>query len=154
MPTIKSIGANPGDSLNDCIETYLTLQPTHVTSETTVINFNDIDYPVGYFDKDNIELFKLGFTTISNLHSLISHGYSVDSKEYKGQSSYFANEIINGFQDKPIAAEHILGAFDSAMIVSSRPAPNKPGVPMFSEFDKKILEERLNQKKAEIGKSY
>lgn len=151
MPYINVVKVEPGDTMDRCVDKYLILQEGGLTDEFTVIELNGNQYPVGYFNRDNIDMFNLGRVTLSNLHALLGHGATPNNEQYKQHGLYFAEQIIERFQDDPGKAEAILKAFDELFAATTRPEPNKPGMPMFDEEAKAQIRVALEEKKAALG---
>lgn len=154
MPYIKSISAVSGDTMDDCIKTYLTFKSAGLTNNNTVINFNDIEYPIGYFSEENIETFELGLITRSNLWAYYAHDNQPTSAECKKHARYFADQVLEVFHDNPYTADEILTKFDELMRKSTRKNPQDYGTPMFDEEEKKRIEDAIAQRKAELGRKY
>ena len=150
MAYVKSIGLNAGESIEKGIDTYLKYLDVGITKIDTVINFNGRDYPIGYFDKNNIDLFKLGLTTISNDFELLARNIKPESEEYKAQGRYFADKIIENFGDDLSAADSLLEKFDDIMSEMTAKYENGP-IPMFDqeELDRinMLIEEKSDANK-------
>lgn len=113
MAFVGSINLDGGETFNDGIEYYLQIQSEDLTRKQTVLNLNDIEYPIGYFNKDNIELFKLGMLTIKNMGYLIDRGLDIDSDQYKKHADYFIEEAFKAKFDNPYDCEEVLEAFSN-----------------------------------------
>ena len=112
MPFIKTIGLMPGETVTGAIDTYLNYKMQGLTTNDTTIEANDHQYPVGYFSDENIDVFKLGITTLINLGYVLDKGGSVDSDDYKKHSDYFINEAFEKFAPiSPYHTEDMLCAF-------------------------------------------
>ena len=150
MAYVKSIGLNAGESIENGIDTYLKYLDVGITKIDTVINFNGRDYPIGYFDKNNIDLFKLGLTTISNDFELLARNIKPESEEFKAQGRYFADKIIENFGDDLSAADSLLEKFDDIMSEMTAKYENGP-IPMFDqeELDRinMLIEEKSDANK-------
>ena len=150
MAYVKSIGLNAGESIEKGIDTYLKYLDVGITKIDTVINFNGRNYPIGYFDKNNIDLFKLGLTTISNDFELLARNIKPESEEYKAQGRYFADKIIENFGDDLSAADSLLEKFDDIMSEMTEKYENGP-IPMFDqeELDRinMLIEEKSDANK-------
>ena len=150
MAYVKSIGLNAGESIEKGIDTYLKYLDVGITNIDTVINFNGRNYPIGYFDKNNIDLFKLGLTTISNDFELLARNIKPESEEYKAQGRYFADKIIENFGDDLSAADSLLEKFDDIMSEMTEKYENGP-IPMFDqeELDRinMLIEEKSDANK-------
>ena len=150
MAYVKSIGLNAGESIEKGIDTYLKYLDVGITNIDTVINFNGRNYPIGYFDKNNIDLFKLGLTTISNDFELLARNIKPESEEYKAQGRYFADKIIENFGDDLSAADSLLEKFDDIMSEMTEKYENCP-IPMFDqeELDRinMLIEEKSDANK-------
>ena len=150
MAYVKSIGLNAGESIEKGIDTYLKYLDVGITKIDTVINFNGRDYPIGYFDKNNIDLFKLGLTTISNDFELLARNIKPESEEFKAQGRYFADKIIENFGDDLSAADSLLEKFDDIMSEMTEKYENGP-IPMFDqeELDRinMLIEEKSDANK-------
>ena len=150
MAYVKSIGLNAGESIEKGIDTYLKYLDVGITNIDTVINFNGRNYPIGYFDKNNIDLFKLGLTTISNDFELLARNIKPESEEYKAQGRYFADKIIENFGDDLSAADSLLEKFDDIMYEMTEKYENGP-IPMFDqeELDRinMLIEEKSDANK-------
>ena len=150
MAYVKSIGLNAGESIENGIDTYLKYLDVGITKIDTVINFNGRNYPIGYFDKNNIDLFKLGLTTISNDFELLARNIKPESEEYKAQGRYFADKIIENFGDDLSAADSLLEKFDDIMSEMTAKYENGP-IPMFDqeELDRinMLIEEKSDANK-------
>ena len=150
MAYVKSIGLNAGESIEKGIDTYLKYLDVGITNIDTVINFNGRNYPIGYFDKNNIDLFKLGLTTISNDFELLARNIKPESEEFKAQGRYFADKIIENFGDDLSAADSLLEKFDDIMSEMTEKYENGP-IPMFDqeELDRinMLIEEKRDANK-------
>ena len=150
MAYVKSIGLNAGESIEKGIDTYLEYLDVGITNIDTVINFNGRNYPIGYFDKNNIDLFKLGLTTISNDFELLARNIKPESEEFKAQGRYFADKIIENFGDDLSAADSLLEKFDDIMSEMTEKYENGP-IPMFDqeELDRinMLIEEKSDANK-------
>ena len=112
MPFIKTIGLMPGETVTEATDTYLNYKMQGLTTNDTTIEANDHQYPVGYFSDENIDVFKLGITTLINLGYVLDKGGSVDSDDYKKHSDYFINEAFEKFAPiSPYHTEDMLCAF-------------------------------------------
>ena len=112
MPFIKTIGLMPGETVTEATDTYLNYKMQGLTGTDTTIEANDHQYPVGYFSDENIDIFKLGITTLINLGYVLDKGGSVDSDDYKKHSDYFINEAFEKFAPiSPYHTEDMLCAF-------------------------------------------
>ncbi len=112
MPFIKTIGLMPGETVTGAIDTYLNYKMQGLTTNDTAIEANDHQYPVGYFSDENIDVFKLGITTMINLGYVLDKGGNADSDDYKKHSDYFINEAFEKFAPiSPYYTEEMLCAF-------------------------------------------
>ena len=111
MAFVGSINLNGGETFSDGIDTYLQMRSEGLTSKTTVLNLNDIEYPIGYFNRDNIDLFRLGMTTLQNLSHVLDKGGDSKSDSYKAHSDYFIDETFKVDFDDPYDYEDMLEAF-------------------------------------------
>lgn len=76
MAYTKTIALDAGEDLiKSRVKYYLTLLAQgingghHLVDKDTTISKNDVEYPIGYFDETNIDLFIEGFHTISGIKS-------------------------------------------------------------------------------------
>ena len=139
MAYVKSIGLNAGESIEKGIDTYLKYLDVGITKIDTVINFNGRNYPIGYFDKNNIDLFKLGLTTISNDFELLARNIKPESEEFKAQGRYFADKCFSSFCFRK-GLDHQFNTLSQADPESSHSIVGNRQLP--TAFINNILEER------------
>ncbi len=147
MSYVKTIKLEPGEFLSNSIDTFLKLSEAGMTRRDTCIDLNGVEYPIGLFGKDNIDLFKLGLTTMQNMQVILGQGASQERDVFKEQARTFADKIIEGFADDPYTAEAVLEKFDTIMSTITREDPNKPGIPMFNQEEKDRIKTILDEKK-------
>ena len=51
MAYVEVLGLNPGQTVNDAIETFLNLQLQGLTDDNTIVDVNDREYPIGFFNE-------------------------------------------------------------------------------------------------------
>ena len=108
---VEEIGLNVGCKVEDVIETYLNLNMQDLTQPFTVVNMNGIKYPIGYFNEENIELFKLGVITVNNISTLINRdGHKALDDECQRHTNYFIDQLFEKY-DNPYYIESILRGF-------------------------------------------
>ena len=122
-----------------------------MVDKDTTISKNDVEYPIGYFDETNIDLFIEGFHTISGIKSWffantekIKNG-TADYKEVWKLSEKYAEKLIDFFKDSPSFLDHIIKGFESTI--------KSDNIPMFSDQYRMLLEDRIAElKKAAYDK--
>lgn len=114
---VEVIGLLPGDTVTDAIDTYLDLKLKGLTADYTVVDVNGQGYPIGYFDEDNIELFKLGVTTLNNISFLVDKGSDELGEEYKTHTNYFIDQLFEKYE-KTYKIESILREFSEIAATS------------------------------------
>lgn len=138
---VGSLRVGPGDTTQDAIDTYLDLRLKGLTNSDTTIDVNDASYPVGLFNEDTIDLFKLGLVTVSNLHTLLGHGVKAGSEEYKRHANFFVEKLIAELKDNPYKISEIIESFDEVMLTSSE-------IHMFDNEDRERIAEQLRNLKS------
>ena len=138
IPYIDKIKLGPGETSEDSIDVYLDLRLKGLTESKTKLELNDVDYPIGYFDEETIDVFKQGLTTVQNLHALLGHGVKPSDENYKASSNNFADKVIAAFNDNPYQIKSIIESFDEVMMDSSE-------VHMFDEEDRRIIQEQIEE---------
>lgn len=113
MAYVGSIKLDGGETFSDGIEYYLQMKSEELTRKETVLNLNDIEYPIGYFNEDNMDLFKLGMLTIKNMGYIIDRDLGIDSDQYKAHADYFIEETFKTKFDNPYDYEEVLEAFSN-----------------------------------------
>ena len=122
-----------------------------MVDKDTTISKNDVEYPIGYFDETNIDLFIEGFHTISGIKSWffantekIKNG-TADYKEVWKLSEKYAEKLIDFFKDSPSFLDDIIKGFESTI--------KSDNIPMFSDQYRMLLEDRIAElKKAAYDK--
>ena len=140
MAYVEVLRLNPGQTVNDAIETYLNLQLQGLTNDYTVVDVNGREYPIGFFDDNTIDLFKLGVTTIDNISFLIGKGHEEFDEAYKQQTDYFVEQLLEKY-DKSEKIELIIDSF-------SRIAEAN-GQTLLDQDQKRTLEEKLKESSME-----
>lgn len=158
MAYIKTIALDAGEDLiKSGVKYYLTLLAQgkngdhHLVDKDTTISKNDVEYPIGYFDETNIDLFIEGFHTISGIKSWffantekIKNG-TADYKEVWKLSEKYAEKLIDFFKDSPSYLDDIIKGFESTI--------KSDNIPMFSDQYRMLLEDRIAElKKAAYDK--
>lgn len=110
MAYVEVLGLNPGDTVNDAIDTYLNLKLQGLTYDYTVVDVNGTPYPIGFFDDNTIELFELGVTTINNINFIVGKGGQEFDDEYKKHTNYFIDQLFEKY-DQKYKIDSILDAF-------------------------------------------
>lgn len=114
MAYVGSICLNGGETIDDAINEYFNLKTEGLTQSDTSIKINNVDYPIGYFDKDNIDVFKLGITTIKNIGFVVDKGGEVFGDEYKQHSDYFIDKAFEVEYNYPDDVMNMLERFSDA----------------------------------------
>ena len=92
----------------------LIIKNSNLSFETSISINQDLtfNYISNAFSDENIDVFKLGITTMINLGYVLDKGGSVDSDDYKKHSDYFINEAFEKFAPiSPYHTEDMLCAF-------------------------------------------
>ncbi len=140
MAYVEVLGLNPGQTVNDAIETFLNLQLQGLTDDNTIVDVNDREYPIGFFNDSTMDLFKLGVTTIDNISFLIGKGHEEFDEAYKQQTNYFVEQLLEKY-DKPGKIGLIIDSF-------SRIAEAN-GQTLLDQDQKRVLEEKLKESSIE-----
>lgn len=158
MAYTKTIALDAGEDLiKSGVKYYLTLLAQgkngghHLVDKDTTISKNDVEYPIGYFDETNIDLFIEGFHTISGIKSWffantekVKNG-TADYKEVWKLSEKYAEKLIDFFKDSPSYLDDIIKGFESTI--------KSDNIPMFSDQYRMLLEDRIAElKKAAYDK--
>lgn len=141
---VKSITGFAGDGVMDIVDTYLALQEQGYTADYTVIDINGNMYPVGYFDRTNIDLFKLGVITTQNIRYLYNDLKYTQMDKYEEQrklhSDYFINELMDKYEDGALIPS-VVNAFDNL-------CEKYIGVHMFDEEQKNYVKSASEEKRS------
>ncbi len=148
MAYIKTIALSSGDDLIvDGIKYYLDLLNQgknggkHLVWDDTTIILNDVEFPIGYFDETNIELFIDGFITVSSMRSWIYvnkaavENGTADLSAIWELSEKYAEKLVDYFKDTPSYLEGIFKGFKKIF--------EEDKVPMFSDQYNMLLKERI-----------
>ena len=125
---VKVITGVVGDKATSVVDTYLYLNAQDLTDDSTTIDINGHMYPVGYFDESNIELFKLGVTTLDNIRWVYNDYKYANMDKYeefrKTHTDYFINELMDKY-DNSSKISSIVEDFNKL-------TESSVGVPMFT----------------------
>ena len=108
---VEVLGLNAGQSVSDAIDTYLYLHSQGLTVGWTSVDVNGQQYPIGYFDEETIELFKLAVITLNNISYLVDRGYEELGDEVKTHTNYFVDQLFEKYT-YPREIPSILRDFD------------------------------------------
>lgn len=140
MAYVGIIKVGIGETIQDAIKLYMELSSQNHTNSETKIELNDINYPIGLFKEDSIDLFIAGVTTVNNLHILLDKGETKESERFKKTANYYAETLIERFKDDPYRIKEILTEFNNIMSKQT-----EKQIPMFDEEQRKTISEQLQQ---------
>ncbi len=140
MAYVESIGVLPGQSVEDAIDLYLDLNKQGLTTTWTVVKGNTSDFPIGYFDEDTIDLFKLGITTVNNIIFLVNRGHEPLDSECQVHTNYFIEQLLEKYKDLDDIPS-ILRSFEEIS--------KNSGNPLFTEEQWDYIKEQIASRKLE-----
>ena len=100
MAYVEVLGLNAGQRVTDAIDDYLNLHMQGLTWTYTTVDANGRAYPIGYFDDKNIELFRLGVTTVDNISFLVNRGFEELGDEIKIHTNHFIDQLFENYDEK------------------------------------------------------
>ena len=142
MTYVDSIHMDGIQELDTGINTYLQLKAEGLTNKNTVLVSNVVRYPIGYFNKENMELFKYGIDNLQRL-AMLADKEELLSPKYKECSDMFIEETYKYSFEDPYDYENMLKAF-------SKTAEEDLSMPLFDMDQWFVIRDKRNRKIEEV----